>query len=111
VNADGTGSPMPEALRVQMSAVDPGFTAYMELQSRMRADMSRLSVRERSYASMTVDIVYQTLEESFRIHVGRARGAGATPAGLRAAVRATVQSGMTRTWRAVLVLDALLAEG
>ena len=111
VNADGTGSPLPAALRAEVEALDPDFADYMDLQSRMRADMSRISVRERAFASMTVDVVYQTLQESFRAHVGRAMGAGATPAALRAAVRATAPFGMTRTWRAAIVLDAILAEG
>ncbi|MCX5199234.1 hypothetical protein OOK31_36045 [Streptomyces sp. NBC_00249] len=48
--------------------------------------------------------------ESFRAHVGRALGAGATPAETRAAVRATAPFRMTRTWRALHVLDTLLAE-
>ena len=110
VNADGTGSPMPPAIRAEVHALDPGFADYMDLQSRMRADMSRISVRERAFATMTVDVLYQTLQESFRAHVGRALGAGATPAEVRAAVRATAPFGMTRTWRALNVLDALLAE-
>jgi alkylhydroperoxidase/carboxymuconolactone decarboxylase family protein YurZ len=59
---------------------------------------------------MTVDVLYQTLQESFRAHVGRALGAGAKPEEIRAAVRATATFGMTRTWRALNVLDALLAE-
>jgi alkylhydroperoxidase/carboxymuconolactone decarboxylase family protein YurZ len=59
---------------------------------------------------MTVDVAYQTLQESFRAHVGRALGAGATTDEVRAVVRATATFGMTRTWRALHVLDALLAE-
>ena len=110
VNADGTGSPMPAAMRAQVRALDPDFAEYMDLQSRMRADMSRISVRERAFATMTVDVLYQTLQESFRAHVGRALGAGATPDEVRAAVRATAPSGMTRTWRALNVLDSLLAD-
>jgi alkylhydroperoxidase/carboxymuconolactone decarboxylase family protein YurZ len=110
VNADGTGSPIPTAMRAQVRALDPGFADYMDLQSRMRANMSRISVRERAFATMTVDVLYQTLQESFRAHVGRALGAGATPDEVRAAVRATATFGMTRTWRALKVLDALLAD-
>lgn len=110
LNADGTGSPLPAAMRAEVSALDPGLADYMDLQSRMRADMSRISVRERAFASMTVDVLYQTLQESFRAHVGRALGAGATPDEVRAAVRATAPFGMTRTWRALNVLGALLAE-
>ncbi|MFC1413490.1 carboxymuconolactone decarboxylase family protein [Streptacidiphilus sp. N1-12] len=110
VDADGTGSPLPAAMRAEVQALDPDFADYMDLQSRMRAGMSRLNVRERAFATMTVDVLYQTLQESFRAHVGRALGAGATPDEVRAAVRATAVFGMTRTWRALHVLDALLAE-
>ncbi|MFK4266229.1 carboxymuconolactone decarboxylase family protein [Streptomyces milbemycinicus] len=110
VNTDGTGSPLPAAMRAEVRALDPGFADYMDLQSRMRAGMSRISVRERAFATMTVDVLYQTLQESFRAHVGRALSAGATPDEIRAAVRATATFGMTRTWRALNVLDALLAD-
>ncbi|MFD7874502.1 carboxymuconolactone decarboxylase family protein [Streptomyces sp. NPDC059766] len=110
VDADGTGSPLPMSVRAEVRALDPDFADYMDLQSRMRAGMSRISVRERAFATMTVDVLYQTLQESFRAHVGRALGAGATPDEVRAAVRATAPFGMTRTWRALHVLDALLAE-
>lgn len=110
VDADGIGSPMPAAVRAQVQTLDPNFVDYMDLQSRMRADMSRISVRERAFVSMTVDVLYQTLQESFRAHVGRALGAGATHAEIRAAVSATATSGMTRTWRALHVLEQLLAE-
>jgi alkylhydroperoxidase/carboxymuconolactone decarboxylase family protein YurZ len=110
VNADGAGSPMPAAVRAQVQELGPAFIDYMDLQSRMRADMSRISVREKAFTSMAVDVVYQTLRESFRAHVGRALGAGATHAEVRAAVRATAPSGMARTWRALHVLEELLAE-
>ncbi|RKE17673.1 carboxymuconolactone decarboxylase family protein [Streptomyces sp. TLI_171] len=110
VNADGTGSPLPAAMRAEVQALDREFADYMDLQSRMRGDMSRIGVRERAFATMAVDVLYQTLQESFRAHVGRALGAGATPEQVRAAVRATAVYGMTRTWRAMIVLDALLAE-
>ncbi|MFD4525815.1 carboxymuconolactone decarboxylase family protein [Streptomyces sp. NPDC058470] len=110
VNADGTGSPIPAPTRAEVRALDPGFADYMDLQSRMRADMSRISLRERTFATMTVDVLYQTLQESFRVHIGRALRAGATPYEVRAAVRATATFGMTRTWRALNVLDGLLAD-
>ncbi|MFC1437472.1 carboxymuconolactone decarboxylase family protein [Streptacidiphilus sp. N1-10] len=110
LDLEGTGSPMPAAMRAEVRALDPDFAVYMDLQSRMRADMSRISVRERAFATMTVDVLYQTLQESFRAHVGRALGAGATPDEARAAVRATAPFGMTRTWRALHVLETLLAD-
>jgi alkylhydroperoxidase/carboxymuconolactone decarboxylase family protein YurZ len=110
VNADGSGSPIPAPVRGVVRGLDAHFADYMDLQSRMRADMKLLSVRERAFATMTVDVLYQTLEESFRIHVTRAISAGATPEDVRAVVRFTAQFGMTKAWRGLRALNALLAE-
>ncbi|WP_019631253.1 carboxymuconolactone decarboxylase family protein [Actinomadura atramentaria] len=110
VNADGAGSPIPKAARARVRALDAPFADYMDLQSRMRAGMSQLSVRERAFATITVDVLYQTLAESFSLHVTRALGAGATPDEVRGVVRYTARFGMTRAWRALHVLDGLLAE-
>lgn len=110
VNADGSGSPIPAPVRQAVHRLDPGFADYMDLQSRMRGGMQRLSVRERAFATMTVDVLYQTLEESFRVHVTRALGTGATPDEVRAVVRFTAQFGMTKAWRGLRVLNALFTE-
>ncbi|MFF0306272.1 carboxymuconolactone decarboxylase family protein [Streptosporangium sp. NPDC004379] len=110
VNADGTGSPMPESMRQAVATLDAPFGTYMDLQSRMRAGMRLLSVRERAFITMTVDVLFQTLQESFHAHVTRALGAGATPEEARAVVRFSAQFGMTKAWRAMHVLDALLTE-
>lgn len=110
VNANGTGSPIPEQMRQAVAALDGPFGIYMDLQSRMRADMRLLSVRERAFITMTVDVLFQTLQESFRAHLTRALGAGATPEEARAVVRFSAQFGMTKAWRAMHVLDALLTE-
>jgi alkylhydroperoxidase/carboxymuconolactone decarboxylase family protein YurZ len=108
VNADGTGSPIPAPVRGAVHGLDGGFGDFMDLQSRMRAGMERLSVRERAFATITVDVLYQTLEESFRVHVTRALGAGATPQDVRAVVRFSAQFGMTKAWRGLRALDELL---
>jgi alkylhydroperoxidase/carboxymuconolactone decarboxylase family protein YurZ len=76
----------------------------------MRADMKLLSVRERAFATITVDVLYQTLDESFRVHATRALSAGATPDDLRAVLRFAAQFGMTKAWRGLRALNALLAE-
>ncbi|WP_327102690.1 carboxymuconolactone decarboxylase family protein [Nonomuraea glycinis] len=110
VNAHGTGSPIPEPMRQAVAALDAPFGIYMDLQSRMRADMRLLSVRERAFITMTVDVLFQTLQESFRAHTMRALGSGATPEEARAVVRFSAQFGMTKAWRAMHVLDALLTE-
>ncbi|MGW3342602.1 carboxymuconolactone decarboxylase family protein [Nonomuraea rubra] len=110
VNAGGSGSPLPEPMRQAVAALDAPFAGYMDLQSRMRAGMRLLSVRERAFITMTVDVLFQTLEESFRAHLTRALAAGATPEEARAVVRFSAQFGMTKAWRAMHVLDGLLSE-
>ncbi|MDX6314653.1 MAG: hypothetical protein QOF84_2182 [Streptomyces sp.] len=110
VNADGSGSPIPAPVRGALRGLDSPFADYVDLQSRMRADMKLLSVRERAFATITVDVLYQTLDESFRVHATRALGAGATPEDLRAVLRFTAQFGMTKAWRGLRALNALLAE-
>jgi alkylhydroperoxidase/carboxymuconolactone decarboxylase family protein YurZ len=110
VNADGSGSPIPASARKAVRNLDAPFADYMDLQSRMRAGMELLSVRERAFATMTVDVLFQTLDESFRIHVTRALSAGATPDEALAVVRFSARFGMTKAWRALRVLNALFTE-
>ncbi|MBP2704991.1 carboxymuconolactone decarboxylase family protein [Microbispora sp. RL4-1S] len=110
VNADGSGSPLPGPMRQSVRDLDAPFADYMELQSRMRAGMRRLSGRERAFVTMTVDVLYMTLEESFRAHVSRALKAGARPDEVRAVVRFSALFGMTRAWRALRVLNELFTE-
>jgi alkylhydroperoxidase/carboxymuconolactone decarboxylase family protein YurZ len=108
VNADGAGSPIPAPVRGAVHGLDGHLGGHMDLQSRMRAGMERLSVRERAFATITVDVLYQTLDESLRVHVTRALGAGATPEDVRAVVRFSAQFGMTKAWRGLRALDELL---
>jgi alkylhydroperoxidase/carboxymuconolactone decarboxylase family protein YurZ len=108
VDAQGTSSPIPAPVRQAVRALDPGFADYMDLQSRMRAGMRLLTVRERAFATITVDVLYQTLAESFEVHVGRALRAGATTDEVKAVVRFSAQFGMTKAWRGMRVLNGLL---
>ncbi|MBB5781938.1 carboxymuconolactone decarboxylase family protein [Nonomuraea jabiensis] len=110
IDADGQTSPIPAPTRQAVRNLDPGFADYMDLQSRMRAGMRRLTVRERAFATMTVDVLFQTLEESFRVHVTRALKAGATPEEARAVVRFSAQFGLTKAWRGMRALNALFTE-
>ena len=105
----GTASPIPASTRQAVRTLDAGFADYMDLQSRMRAGMHLITVRERAFATITVDVLYQTLAESFEVHVSRALRTGATPEEVRAVVRFAARFGMTKAWRAMRVLDGLLS--
>jgi alkylhydroperoxidase/carboxymuconolactone decarboxylase family protein YurZ len=109
LNLTGTESPIPANTRQAVHTLDNAFGDYMDLQSRMRAGMQQISVRERAFATVTVDVLYQTLAESFELHVSRALRASATPEEVRAVVRFAAQFGMTKAWRAMRALDALLS--
>lgn len=105
----GTASPIPPATRQAVRTLDPDFADYMDLQSRMRANMRLITPRERAFATITVDVLYQTLAESFEVHVSRALRAGATPNEVRAVVRFAAQFGLTKAWRAMRTLNSLLS--
>ncbi len=108
---DAAPSPLPEPARARLNELDPQFTEYFDLQSRMRAGHGpgTLSERERGLVSLSVDLHYQTLADTFRIHVGRALGGGASPEDVRAALRFNAQFGVTRAWHAWEVLNEILA--
>jgi alkylhydroperoxidase/carboxymuconolactone decarboxylase family protein YurZ len=104
-------SPLPEAVRGQLEELDPHFAEYFHLQSRMRSGSGpgTLTERERGFASMSIDVHYQTLEETFEAHIGRALRGGATIEDLRAVLRFNAQFGVTRAWRGWKALNAHLA--
>jgi alkylhydroperoxidase/carboxymuconolactone decarboxylase family protein YurZ len=105
---DAAPSPLPAAVRAQLADLDPHFAEHFDLQSRMRSQ-GTLSVREKAFATMSIDVHYQTLEESFQIHVDRALGAGASVEDVRAVLRFNGVFGMIRAWRAWKALNAHLA--
>lgn len=99
---DAPPSPLPGPARATLADLDPNFLDYFDLQSRMRAPTGpgTLSNRERAFATMSVDVHYQTLDDTFRIHIQRALGAGASIDDVRDVLRFNAQFGATRIWRA-----------
>jgi len=108
---DAAPSPLPAAVRARLTELDPHFTGYFDLQSRMRTGHGpgTLSERERGLVSLSVDVHYQTLADTFRTHVGRALRGGASPEDVRAALRFNAQFGVTRAWHAWEALNAITA--
>ncbi|HEY3469966.1 MAG TPA: carboxymuconolactone decarboxylase family protein [Amycolatopsis sp.] len=105
-------SPLPDAVRARLDELDAHFTGFFDLQSRMRAGHGpgTLSERERGLVSLSVDVHYQTLADTFRTHVGRALRGGASPEDVRAALRFNAQFGVTRAWHAWEALNPMLAD-
>ncbi|MEV6847043.1 carboxymuconolactone decarboxylase family protein [Actinoplanes sp. NPDC051411] len=105
-------SPLPAAAREELKKLDGHFLEHFDLQSRMRSGHGpgTLTERERGFASLSVDVHYQTLGETFRTHIGRALRGGASREDVRAALRFNAQFGVTRAWRAWEAFNDCLAE-
>ncbi len=109
---DAPPSPLPAPVRTILAQLDPYFLDYFDLQSRMRTPSGpgTLTIRERAFATMSIDIHYQTLDDSFRTHIQRALGGGATVNDVRDVLRFNAQFGATRIWQAWKAFHAHAAE-
>jgi alkylhydroperoxidase/carboxymuconolactone decarboxylase family protein YurZ len=105
-------SPLPEPVRAELRGLDPHFLEHFDLQSRMRSghEAGTLTERERGFVSLSIDVHYQTLEDTFRAHVGRALRGGASREDVRAALRFLAQFGVTRAWHGWTALNTYFAE-
>jgi len=87
-----------------LEQVDAGLAAFTEDQLAQRWSRPRLSLRERAIACLVVDVLYQTLGASLRLHAELARAAGATDDTLRDLLRGVAEFGMPRAWAAAEAL-------
>lgn len=94
---------LAQAVR-ELSSVDQGLAAFSEEQLSTRWARPHLTVRERAIACLTVDVFYQTLGASLRLHAAVARAAGATDDTLRDLVRGLAEFGLPRAWTAAAAL-------
>lgn len=90
-----------------LEAVDGGLAAFTEDQLAQRWARPHLSIRERAIACLTVDVFYQTLGRSLRLHAELARSAGATEETFRDLIRGLAEFGLARAWAAA---EALLPQ-
>ncbi|MBF6241533.1 carboxymuconolactone decarboxylase family protein [Nocardia otitidiscaviarum] len=87
-----------------LERLDPGLAAFTEDQFAQRWARPHLSIRERALTCLVVDIFYQTLDESLRLHAELARTDGATDATFRDLIRGVAEFGLARAWRAAPAL-------
>ncbi|GAA0473225.1 hypothetical protein Aca07nite_85890 [Actinoplanes capillaceus] len=87
-----------------LESVDRGLAVFTEDQFAQRWSRPGLSVRERAIACLVVDVFYQTLGPSLRLHAGLARAAGATDETLRDLICGVAEFGMPRAWAAAEAL-------
>jgi alkylhydroperoxidase/carboxymuconolactone decarboxylase family protein YurZ len=90
-----------------LEAVDPGLAAFTEDQLAQRWARPHLSIRERAIACLTVDVFYQTLGQSMRLHAALAQADGATEETFRDLIRGLAEFGLARAWAAA---EALLPQ-
>jgi alkylhydroperoxidase/carboxymuconolactone decarboxylase family protein YurZ len=105
----GTQNPLPGFVRARLDDLGEHFTGFMGLQSRMRSDTT-LTRRERAFMTMTIDVLYQTRGDTFRMHTTRALNNGANRETVREAVRFGALFGAARAWNALRGLSDLYAE-
>jgi 4-carboxymuconolactone decarboxylase len=109
--------PAPETPRVDLPRqVDAGiehldaqFAQFYRGQFAERWNRVGLTTRERALATIAVDVMYQTLDEPFALHLDLARQAGAGEIQIRQLITLVSEYGVNRAWRAFRALDAHLA--
>lgn len=98
---------LPAATRQALTELDENFAAFFIQQFDQRwvagGDLSR---RERALSCLAVDVLHQTLDESFDLHADLALAAGATGEHLRAVLLLVAEYGMAKSWRAYRALQA-----
>jgi 4-carboxymuconolactone decarboxylase len=95
------GREIPDAL----AELDEDFSAFLANQYDQRWGNGELSPRERALACIAADVVNQTLEESFALHVNLALAAGAQHEQIRAVLLLVAEYGIAKAWRAYRALS------
>lgn len=105
-DAEPTPPAAPLARVVEGLGATPGLAAFTGEQLARLRGRPYLSVRERAIACLVVDILYQTLGESLRLHADLARSAGATEETFQDLLAGVAEFGMPRAWAAAAKLFA-----
>lgn len=96
----------PELAAFVRAIPTPGLAAFTEEQLTQRWSRPGLSIRERAIACLAVDILDQTLGDSFRLHLDLALAAGADGDVLDDVLRGIAEFGLARAWTAAhLIAD------
>jgi 4-carboxymuconolactone decarboxylase len=99
---------LPEDVFVTLTALDEDFAAFVAEQFNQRWDRDdELSARERALSCLGADVLNQTLDESFALHVDLATAAGAGRAQVNAVLLLVAEYGIAKAWRAYRALADL----
>lgn len=86
--------------------LDEEFAGFVADQYHQRWGAADLSQRERALACIAVDVLHQTLDESFSLHIDLAFAAGAGDEQVRAVLLLVAEYGLAKAWRAYRALTA-----
>jgi len=89
--------------------LDDAFADFLAQQFDERWGRAGLSPRERALCTIATDVMYGTLDESFRLHVGLALDSGAGEQQVRAVLLLLAELGVARSWRAYRALAGMVA--
>jgi 4-carboxymuconolactone decarboxylase len=98
------GWDLPDETVDTVAELDEDFAGFVANQYNQRWRSGDLSPRERALACVAADVVNQTLDESFALHVDRAVAAGASDEQIRAVLLLVAEYGIAKAWRAFRVL-------
>ena len=95
-----------ETLRT-LRGLDADFAEYVSRQMNELWARPYLSRRERSLASLAVDVLSGTLTESFEMHLALAKESGISSEELRACMRILAEFSIPKAWEALTALSKL----
>jgi 4-carboxymuconolactone decarboxylase len=99
--------PTPQNVHDELVELDQDFADFFASQFNQRWDSGAdLSPRERALACLAVDVLTQTLTESFDLHLDLAVQAGATRATINAVLLLVAEYGMAKAWQALRTIQA-----
>ncbi len=90
-----------------LAELDQEFAGFVANQHNQRWGGGELSPRERALACIAADVLNQTLDESFSLHVDLALAAGAGDEQVRAVLLLVAEYGIAKAWRAYRALQSL----
>src|SRR5262245_21167808 len=94
----------PGRTLAMLREIDPDFAAYVDSQARQLWHRCGLTRRERSLATLAVDVIGGTLGAPFRSHLAVAASAGITRNDLRAAMKVLAEFSIPKVWEALVAL-------
>ena len=100
---------LPEHVFATLNALDEDFAAFVaeQFNQRWNGDDDELSARERALSCLATDVLNQTLDESFALHVHLATASGAGREQINAVFLLVAEYGIAKAWRAYRALEDL----